>query len=64
MDITVVKTDGTKEVKNVRLDGNSTSAAYWGLIETVTALNKVLGYEEKFWERPDFQSNERTKRKK
>lgn len=62
VDVIVIKADGTRETKNVRLDGNGTSSAHWGLIESIAGVNKVLGYEEKFWERPGF--GEVPKRKK
>lgn len=62
VDIIVIKADGTKEIRNVRYDGNAGLSGLWGCIETITGLNTVLGYEEKFWERLDH--NDYQKRKK
>lgn len=63
VDVTIIRTDGTRETKNVRLDGNATTSGLWGLSESIAALNKILGYEEKFWERPDHNDYERRRRK-
>ena len=62
VNLITVFADGSRKSEQVRLDGNATHAALWGVIESVHATNRILGYTEKFWEQPGF--NDIPKRKK
>jgi hypothetical protein len=62
VDVIIIWADDTRSVKDIRCDGNATSAMIAGLITGIHGFNEMLGYAEEFWNRPGFHDIPKQKR--